>query len=177
MILNKIFVSHFVQNNTKALKEEVLWTRKKKGKRKTLWVTWRKIIKIMWNTSLPLPPSITGPLRALGIVGNKLSLYGTRLAYYWDRQWEITVWDWSSNEIYDIHLWRKNVKKNSERWWECSTYTTFSSGKFVYSDICFAISVPSEHTHSSESTSSTLFETNWKQEKRQISIILKHFLS
>lgn len=32
------------------------------------------------------PPSITGPLRALGIVGNKLSLYGMRLAYYWDRQ-------------------------------------------------------------------------------------------
>lgn len=34
MILNKIFVSHFVQNNTKALKEEVLWTRKKKEKEK-----------------------------------------------------------------------------------------------------------------------------------------------
>ena len=34
MILNKIFVSHFVQNNTKALKEEVLWTRKKKRKKK-----------------------------------------------------------------------------------------------------------------------------------------------
>ena len=32
------------------------------------------------------PHSITGPLRALGIVRNKLSLYGMRLAYYWDRQ-------------------------------------------------------------------------------------------
>ena len=123
------------------------------------------------------PPSITGPLRALGIVGNKLSLYGMRLAYYWDRQWEITEFEIDPRMKYhDIHLWRKNVKKtpNAD---ECSTYTTFSSGKFVYSDICFAISVPSEHTHSSESTSSTLFETNWKQEKRQISIILKHFLS
>ena len=28
------------------------------------------------------PTSITGPLRALGKVGNKLSLYGMRLAYY-----------------------------------------------------------------------------------------------
>ena len=53
------------------------------------------------------PPSITGPLRALGIVGNKLSLYGMRLAYYWDRQWEITVWDWSSNEI----SWYSSVTK------------------------------------------------------------------
>lgn len=124
------------------------------------------------------PPYITGPLRALDIVGNKLSLYGMRLAYYWGRQWEITEFEIDPRMKYqDIHLWRKNVKKNSERWWECSTYTTFSSGKFVYSDICFAISVPSERTHSSESTSSTLFETNWKQEKRQISIILKHFLS
>lgn len=47
------------------------------------------------------------------------------------------------------------------------TYSTFSSGKCVYSGIWAAISAPSEHTHSSESTSSRLLETNCSRKKNK----------
>ena len=43
-------------------------------------------------------------------------------------------------------------------------YSTFSTGKQEYSGIWAAISAPSEHNHSSESTSSMLLETNCSKE-------------